>query len=131
MSATEQFVRCPRVGCDDGLVYETVNGIRRPPAYRCSVCRGRGFVPAGDVVPASQLQEAERQRDANAAECKRLVIQYADRAPLVAEVERLRALLRRCYPIIGPDELAEAIERELGLPPFANASSGQEPRSDA
>jgi hypothetical protein len=37
---------CPRPICDNGKVYETINGVRRGPGYTCSVCGGVGFVNA-------------------------------------------------------------------------------------
>lgn len=35
---------CPRTICDDGSVFDTVNGVRQPPRYQCSVCSGVGWV---------------------------------------------------------------------------------------
>lgn len=37
---------CPRRICENGSVFETVNGVKKPPPYVCSVCKGRGVVRA-------------------------------------------------------------------------------------
>jgi len=43
--------------------------------------------------------------------CGRIVVVGRDhRFACEAEVERLRELLRRCYCVVGPDELAREIE---------------------
>jgi hypothetical protein len=42
----QAWTLCPRPICDKGTVWDTVDGIRKPPGYTCSVCDGLGFVPA-------------------------------------------------------------------------------------
>lgn len=42
----ERWTLCPRPICDKGRVWDTVDGVRKPPGYECSVCGGIGFVHA-------------------------------------------------------------------------------------
>lgn len=40
---------CPRSICENGHVFETVDGVKKPPPLTCSVCKGHGIVPASQA----------------------------------------------------------------------------------